>query len=450
MPDQQRTKTVLELDLVSYADVAKVLEENLDVTAVKAFEDQIQSFVDRGLESVNLRRADVVLGTAGDSAVLMFDSPELMHGFACAVQEATVTHNQSKTVDAAKRWFRLGAATGIVLIRESERRIVGSTVTRAVRLEAAAAKGELLIDVATYNGLPENLKKRYGIEELVQGKRGETFRARRWHGREIDGDVPGFSVAVLRGRKKIREDAAAHEFARGHKAEDRSAGLIEFPYARNVYELFESVSGQHYSYMTTATLRELMHWAGQPPGVLNLAGEVIAGIGDGHQNVVGILSTVLSVCVDAWQPTDALLVKFEQLCDGAIREGDWSRITSTEPLSFILAVKGRPDVHRRVLERLIENHRWRTADATRMRNYYGSVGAEINAIRRHWSEPWRQGLVRVNDVGLLMDLLVSSDNALPNGAAQGMVLDLLAHHAEVLRQCGEVEMARRVNDWSER
>jgi len=30
----------------AYADVARVLEENLDVWAVKAFEDQIQSFVD--------------------------------------------------------------------------------------------------------------------------------------------------------------------------------------------------------------------------------------------------------------------------------------------------------------------------------------------------------------------------------------------------------------------
>ena len=46
MPDQQLMRTVLELDLAAYADVARVLEENLDVWAVKAFEDQIQSFVD--------------------------------------------------------------------------------------------------------------------------------------------------------------------------------------------------------------------------------------------------------------------------------------------------------------------------------------------------------------------------------------------------------------------
>lgn len=179
MPDRKLTKTVLELDLASYGDVARVLEEHLDVMAVKAFEDQIQAFVDRGLETVNLRRADVVLGTAGDNAILIFDRPEFAHEFASVVQAATVVHNASKTVDTAKRWFRIGAATGTVLFLESERRIVGSTVARAVRLEAAAAKGELVVDLATYNGLPENLKLCYGTEHLVRGKRNETFRARR-------------------------------------------------------------------------------------------------------------------------------------------------------------------------------------------------------------------------------------------------------------------------------
>jgi class 3 adenylate cyclase/tetratricopeptide (TPR) repeat protein len=179
MSDREVTKTILEIDLASYADVARVLEENLNVTAVKAFEDQIQSFVDHGLKSVDLDRADVVLGTAGDNAVLMFDRPDLMHEFARAVQVATATHNESKTLDAAKRWFRMGAATGLVLILESERRIVGLTITRAVRLEAAAATGELLVDQATYNGLAEHQRTGYGAEELVPGKRAETFTARR-------------------------------------------------------------------------------------------------------------------------------------------------------------------------------------------------------------------------------------------------------------------------------
>ncbi len=173
------TKTVLELDLASYSDIARVLEENLDVHAVKAFEDQVQSFVDYGLNEVKLKRDDVVLGTAGDNAILIFDQAATMHCFAKAVHQAVVRHNADKTIDSAKRWFRMGAATGTVLVLQSERRIVGATVARAVRLEAAAQHGQLLVDVATYNVLPDDLKPAYGEEEGVSGKRDERFIARR-------------------------------------------------------------------------------------------------------------------------------------------------------------------------------------------------------------------------------------------------------------------------------
>src|SRR5689334_17590782 len=84
---------------------------------------------------------DVVLGTSGDNAVLILDDANTMHRFAEAVRQATVIHNRSKTVDLAKRWFRMGAATGIVEVDTSKRRIVGITTARAVRLEAAAEKG---------------------------------------------------------------------------------------------------------------------------------------------------------------------------------------------------------------------------------------------------------------------------------------------------------------------
>lgn len=38
---QTSIKTVLEIDLYSYNDIATFIEENLDVAAVKTFEDQI-------------------------------------------------------------------------------------------------------------------------------------------------------------------------------------------------------------------------------------------------------------------------------------------------------------------------------------------------------------------------------------------------------------------------
>jgi len=177
--NEKSNKTVLELDLASYTDIARSLEENLDVYAVKAFEDQVQSFVDHGLTHVDLKRDEVVLGSAGDNAILVFEESGVMHRFAEAVQQAVATHNLSKTIDSAKRWFRMGAATGSILVIPEERRIVGTTVARAVRLEAAACNGQLLVDVATYNSLPESLRGAYGQEEVICGKRDERFAARR-------------------------------------------------------------------------------------------------------------------------------------------------------------------------------------------------------------------------------------------------------------------------------
>lgn len=172
-------KTVLELDLVAYNDVARELEEQFDVGAVKMFEDQIQTFVDHALNKLGLHRTDIVLGTAGDNAILLFDDAVHMHVFAQTVQEETALYNRSKSIESAKRWFRMGAATGMVLILKEERRIIGTTIARAVRLEAAASKGELVIDLRTFTKLPQELRECYGGEKVIQGKREEHFKVHR-------------------------------------------------------------------------------------------------------------------------------------------------------------------------------------------------------------------------------------------------------------------------------
>ena len=173
------TKTILEMDLVAYSDVARMLEENLNVAAVKEFQDQIQHFVDHGLTAVGLRRHDVVMATAGDNAILMFNDAATMHKFAQTVQENTLNYNNTRSIDLAKRWFRMGAATGSVLVIPTEHRIVGSTIVRAVRLEAAAEIGQLVVDLPTFDALPDELSNVYGSVDVIKGKRNERFEGRR-------------------------------------------------------------------------------------------------------------------------------------------------------------------------------------------------------------------------------------------------------------------------------
>lgn len=264
------------------------------------------------------------------------------------------------------------------------------------------------------------------------------------HGREIDADSLAFSVDLLRGLKRIREDAAERALHTSKSSTDLSAQLIEFPYAATTFKLFEIVAPQPYTFPTTAALRELIQRAGQPVQLLELAAEVIPSVWETHANVAGILSTMLSTSADLWQPAEALLLKLEQLCDRAVQSGDWSRIASVEPLAFALGAKGHTDIHRRVLERLIEESHWRETDASRIRDYYGTVGVQIAAVLRHWDDPRRKGLLRVNDVARLMNLLLSEDRSLVRGIAQQTVLVLLEKHALALKDCGEGALARRV------
>ncbi|MFH1941570.1 MAG: hypothetical protein ABIL68_05655, partial [bacterium] len=149
---------------------------------------------------------------------------------------------------------------------------------------------------------------------------------------------------------------------------------------------------------------------------------------------------------DLWEPTTPVLEKLKQLCDSAIREGDWTQVASVEPLAFALGAKGHPDIHKQIIERLVEDRHWREADAFRIKKYYGSVGVEIAAIVRHWHDPIRQGLLRANDVARLVDLLLSADNILASPFAQRTIIDLLDQHASVLIECGERTLAMRINE----
>lgn len=264
-------------------------------------------------------------------------------------------------------------------------------------------------------------------------------------GREIDADANAFSIDLLRGLKRIREEAAATELHSHLGRPDQTAGLIEFPHANTAFKLFEIVAAQPYTYPTTAAIRELIQRAKEPTRLMNLTAEVIPSIWKTHANVAGILSTLLSTASDLWQPAEAILLKLEELCNSAIQVGDWSQVASVEPLAFALGAKGHHGIHRRVLERLIEERHWRNADSTRIQEYYGTVGVQITAILRHWHDPFRKGLLRVNDVARLMDLLLSSDQTLSTLTARQTALDLLDQHALALKECGEVTLAARVD-----
>jgi class 3 adenylate cyclase len=175
-------KTVVVVDLIGYSSIARSLEQNITAQAVAELNRQIQSFVDAGLAAVSGNRERNLMNTTGDGAILLFDSAEQAHRFGKRFHESAFEHSQQKTEESAKRWFRVGIATGELVSVDSNGAVeyAGTTIADAVRLEAASGPGEMLMDVPTWSRLPRAIQVFYGPEETVSGKRDEKFPARRY------------------------------------------------------------------------------------------------------------------------------------------------------------------------------------------------------------------------------------------------------------------------------
>jgi len=189
-------KTVLEVDLVEYTRGAVNMQENIGLPGLKMYEDQNREFINAGLKHLGLDRHDVVLGEAGDNAIIVLDDVAVAHALAQLIHQATDAYNQSKSIESAKRYFRMGAATGDLLIEKAERRIIGTVITRAVRLETAAAKGQLVIDVRTFQKLSPELQQYYSEEQVIKSKNGEHYKAHRCNFIGTSGEAPSWLAQV--------------------------------------------------------------------------------------------------------------------------------------------------------------------------------------------------------------------------------------------------------------
>ena len=186
-----KKKIVLEIDLVGYADTSRLLEQIIGPIGVQLLQEQIQNLVDRSLKVIGLTRKETFMQSAGDNAILGFDCAEDAHYFAQAVSTINQAQNNNKTLLSARQQFRMGVATGEIVMQANDiESACGIVITNAVRLESATAPGEILIDSATYAALPPKLQKLYGSEETILGKRSEVFQAHRYNLNAITRPVP--------------------------------------------------------------------------------------------------------------------------------------------------------------------------------------------------------------------------------------------------------------------
>jgi class 3 adenylate cyclase len=176
-------KTVAVVDMVGYSSIARLLEQNISAASVSELNKQIQSFMTRALEQLPPTQTCTVVARTGDGIILLLDSADAAHTFAAGVHRFAKEHNDQRTEATAQRWFRVGIATGEVSVTPrpgTTDEYAGTTIANAVRLEAAAEAGEVMMDDASFAELSPELQPLYGPEESVQGKRDESFRVRRY------------------------------------------------------------------------------------------------------------------------------------------------------------------------------------------------------------------------------------------------------------------------------
>jgi class 3 adenylate cyclase len=184
MPTRKVIKTVMCVDLARYSDVAVALEENLGSELVKGLNDHILGLIERGVAAAGGSRAENLVKTTGDGAILVFDAADQAHVCAERIHQSAEEANLAKTNPSAKRYFRMGAGSAEVNLDVDDETqaledVHGMAVIRAARLQAIAKPGELVVDTLTFDKLAAGNRSAYGDVEKVRGKRGEVFRARR-------------------------------------------------------------------------------------------------------------------------------------------------------------------------------------------------------------------------------------------------------------------------------
>jgi len=210
-------KTIVELDLARYSDIAKIMEQNLGPKAVAALNEQIRSFIVTSLQKIGSPLEDTLIKETGDGAILAFDNSEKAVNFAVEVHCAASKHNRGKDCEEAQRHFRIGIYSDEIILKKETTlkgefkrfEVAGTAISNAVRLETACRTGEILICCNSWAELPRDMRLDFGPEEIVKGKRNEKIRA---HRRKVEDPAPWEKIKEETDKKEIHEVSKVKDY----------------------------------------------------------------------------------------------------------------------------------------------------------------------------------------------------------------------------------------------
>ncbi|MFM8891043.1 MAG: serine/threonine protein kinase, partial [Planctomycetia bacterium] len=171
--------TVLVTDFKGFTDRVRMLEQTAGPRAAAEMKRTVQAYVEEALRQIVVFPAAThrLLDTAGDGFFFHFDSAEGEYRFAAALNTATAVHNSEVTDDIAKHWFRTGAAPGPV--GWDGGKPVGHIVDGCSRHQAACLGGDFLVDEATFEDLPAEVRGAFGPPEKIRDKHDAAHVVRR-------------------------------------------------------------------------------------------------------------------------------------------------------------------------------------------------------------------------------------------------------------------------------
>jgi len=175
-------RTAVQVDLVGFSKMANTLHAISGAKLVASLGDEVREFIDEALRRAGGSLREHLMKATGDGGILLFERADQAHDFATAVLRAAKAHNAGKAYEESRREFRIGAATGDLVIRQLAGGAFdgdGKALIDAARFEPVAQPGEFVIDEPTYELLSPANRLDYGEPEAISAKHGEQFVVRR-------------------------------------------------------------------------------------------------------------------------------------------------------------------------------------------------------------------------------------------------------------------------------
>lgn len=235
------------------------------------------------------------------------------------------------------------------------------------------------------------------------------------------------------------------EHARWLIAQDRASGLqgvTELP------QFIDHVTLLPYTYGAARALDTVVDACTDEESrrrIVELAAVATVEMWGTNPKAASTLATMLSTQRKWLKLDNPILKELLRLGEGEIRSGNFGRISIAEPLVFALSdFPGMDGPSRLLLDRRIRDEDCIEADAKREKQYYGTVKKELRSILHHTFDTKRSLLQQVNDAGRLLYISRLEDYR-PGSPGRTPLLPLLAHHAKLLKELKEEELAQMMH-----